>query len=62
MSARDNVLIGDHCRSRGGFIADALNLPGVVCEERLLNPGPRVCSPEVQKHPKVIRAYLGGEW
>jgi branched-chain amino acid transport system ATP-binding protein len=37
MSARDNVLIGAHCRSRGGFVADALRLPAVGCEERLLN-------------------------
>jgi branched-chain amino acid transport system ATP-binding protein len=37
MSARDNVLIGGHCRSRGGFIANALRLPVVGCEERLLN-------------------------
>jgi branched-chain amino acid transport system ATP-binding protein len=37
MSARDNVLVGGHCRSRGGFVANALRLPTVSCEERLLN-------------------------
>jgi len=37
MSARDNVLIGGHCRSRGGFVANALRLPAVGREERLLN-------------------------
>jgi branched-chain amino acid transport system ATP-binding protein len=37
MSARDNVLIGGHCRSRGGFVANALRLPAVGCEELLLN-------------------------
>jgi branched-chain amino acid transport system ATP-binding protein len=37
MSARDNILTGGHCRSRGGFVANALRLPAVVCEERLLN-------------------------
>jgi branched-chain amino acid transport system ATP-binding protein len=37
MSARDNVLIGGHCRSRGGFVANALHLRAVGCEERLLN-------------------------
>src|ERR1700744_6230246 len=37
MSARDNVLIGGHCRSRGGFVANALRLPVAGCEERLLN-------------------------
>jgi len=37
MSARDNVLIGGHCRSRGGFVANALRLPAVGSEERLLN-------------------------
>ena len=37
MSVRDNVLIGGHCRSHGGFIADALRLPIVGREERLLS-------------------------
>jgi branched-chain amino acid transport system ATP-binding protein len=37
MSARDNVLIGGHCRSRGGFVANALRLPAVGCEDRMLN-------------------------
>jgi ABC-type uncharacterized transport system ATPase subunit len=37
MSARDNVLVGGHCHSRGGFVANALRLPAVGCEERLLN-------------------------
>ena len=37
MSVRENVLIGGHCRSRGGFIANALGLPAVGCEERLLD-------------------------
>jgi ABC-type branched-subunit amino acid transport system ATPase component len=37
MSAWDNVLIGGHCRSRGGFVANALRLPSVGCEERLLH-------------------------
>jgi branched-chain amino acid transport system ATP-binding protein len=36
MSVRDNVLIGSHCRSRGGFVANALRLPIVGREERLL--------------------------
>ena len=36
MSVRDNVLIGGHCRSRGGFIANALRLPFVAREERRL--------------------------
>jgi branched-chain amino acid transport system ATP-binding protein len=37
MTARDNVMIGGHCRSRGGFVANALGLPAVGGEERLLN-------------------------
>jgi branched-chain amino acid transport system ATP-binding protein len=37
MSVRDNVLIGGHCRSRSGFIANALCLPIVGREERLLS-------------------------
>ncbi len=36
MSVRDNVLIGGHCRSRGGFFANALRLPPVASQERLL--------------------------
>ena len=36
MSVRDNVLIGGHCRGRSGFVANALRLPIVGREERLL--------------------------
>ena len=36
MSVRDNVLAGGHARSRGGFMANALRLPLVAREERLL--------------------------
>jgi branched-chain amino acid transport system ATP-binding protein len=37
MSVRDNVLTGGHCRSRGGFVANALRIPIVDCEERFLS-------------------------
>jgi branched-chain amino acid transport system ATP-binding protein len=37
MSVRDNVLIGGHCRGRSGFVANALRLPIVSREERLLS-------------------------
>jgi branched-chain amino acid transport system ATP-binding protein len=37
MSVRDNILIGSHCRSRSGFVANALRLPIVGREERLLS-------------------------
>ena len=30
MSVLDNVMVGRHCRSRGGFFANALRLPGAV--------------------------------
>ena len=36
MSVCDNVLIGGHCRGRSGFVANALRLPIVGREERLL--------------------------
>ncbi len=36
MSVRDNVLIGGHCRSHSGFVANALRLPIVGREERRL--------------------------
>ena len=37
MSVRENILIGGHCRSRGGFVASAFRLPIVGREERLLS-------------------------
>ncbi|HUH85006.1 MAG TPA: ABC transporter ATP-binding protein [Stellaceae bacterium] len=36
MSVRENVMIGGHCRSRGGFVANALRLPFIAQEERSL--------------------------
>ena len=36
MSVRDNVMIGGHSRTRGGFLANALRLPPVAQEERAL--------------------------
>ncbi len=36
LSVRDNVMIGAHCHSKGGFIASALRLPVVKNEERRL--------------------------
>jgi branched-chain amino acid transport system ATP-binding protein len=33
MSVTDNILAGAHCRSRGGFLADAFRLPPVRREE-----------------------------
>jgi len=36
MSVRDNIMIGGHCRARGGFLANALRLPFVSGGERAL--------------------------
>ena len=36
MSVRDNVMLGGHCRSRGGFLGNALRLPQVRREEQQL--------------------------
>ncbi|HXZ02137.1 MAG TPA: ABC transporter ATP-binding protein [Stellaceae bacterium] len=36
MTVRDNVMIGGHCRARGGFLANALRLPFVGREEQAL--------------------------
>ena len=33
MSVRDNIMVGGHCRARGGFLADTLRLPLVTREE-----------------------------
>jgi len=35
MSVLDNVMVGYHCRSRGGFLANALRLPLAARAERL---------------------------
>jgi branched-chain amino acid transport system ATP-binding protein len=34
MSVIENVMVGAHCRGRGGFLADALRLPAAPREER----------------------------
>jgi len=36
MSVRRNVLVGAHCRRRGGYLSDLLRLPGVRAEESRL--------------------------
>jgi branched-chain amino acid transport system ATP-binding protein len=36
MSVRDNVLLGGHCRTQGGFLVNVLRLPIVAREERRL--------------------------
>jgi branched-chain amino acid transport system ATP-binding protein len=36
MSVRDNIMVGGHCRARGGFLADAVRLPLVAREEARL--------------------------
>jgi len=36
MSVRQNILVGGHCRTRSGFLANALRLPWVRREERAL--------------------------
>jgi branched-chain amino acid transport system ATP-binding protein len=36
MSVRDNVMLGGHCRSSSGFLANALRLPAVRREEEQL--------------------------
>jgi branched-chain amino acid transport system ATP-binding protein len=36
MSVQQNVLLGGHCRTRGGFLVNALRLPLVAREERRL--------------------------
>ena len=36
MSVRRNIMLGGHCRTRGGFLANALRLPSVRAEEAQL--------------------------
>ncbi len=36
MSVRQNIMLGGHCRTRSGFLANALHLPAVAREEALL--------------------------
>jgi branched-chain amino acid transport system ATP-binding protein len=37
MTVRDNVMIGGHCRSHGGFFANSVRLPFVARQERILS-------------------------
>jgi len=37
MTVLQNIMLGAHCRSRGGFLANALRLPLVVREERSIS-------------------------
>ena len=37
MTVRQNILLGGHCRTRSGFFANALRLPQVRREERVLD-------------------------
>src|SRR3989338_935773 len=34
MSVLDNIMVGRHCRTRSGFFANSLRLPGIGREER----------------------------
>jgi branched-chain amino acid transport system ATP-binding protein len=34
MSVRENVMVGTHCRGRGGFLAEALKWPFTAVEEK----------------------------
>src|SRR4030088_3276991 len=36
LTVRENIMLGGHCRTRGGFFANAVALPLVWREERLL--------------------------
>ena len=36
MSVRQNIMLGGHCRTKSGFVANALRLPAVAREERQL--------------------------
>ena len=36
MSVLDNVMVGHHCRTRGGFFANALRLPRALREDRAI--------------------------
>src|SRR5882672_2228414 len=36
MSVLDNVMVGHHCRTRGGFLANALRLPRAAREDRAI--------------------------
>jgi branched-chain amino acid transport system ATP-binding protein len=42
MSVRDNILVGGHCRSSSGFVANALRFPSVGREERSLREQAKV--------------------
>jgi branched-chain amino acid transport system ATP-binding protein len=48
MSVLDNVMVGRHCRTRSGFVSNAIRLPGVRHEER-----------EAAAHAAQLVSFLG---
>jgi branched-chain amino acid transport system ATP-binding protein len=47
LSVLDNVMVGHHCRTRGGFLANALRLPLVVREDRAIEAKARALIAEL---------------
>jgi branched-chain amino acid transport system ATP-binding protein len=60
MSVLHNVMVGAHCRSRGGFLANALRLPGVAGEETRVAARARelIALLELQSHTQTRVADL----
>ena len=52
MSVLENVMIGHHCRSRSGFLVNALRLPWVAHEEQM--PSSRYCSSAASMPARIL--------
>jgi branched-chain amino acid transport system ATP-binding protein len=59
MSVIENVMVGAHCRGRGGFLADALRLPAAPREERRSRERAMALVEEFALGP-VAQAPVGG--
>jgi len=53
MTARQNIMVGNHCRARGGFFANALRLPVVVREERRIAERTEALIDELELGPQA---------
>ncbi len=60
LTVAENIMLGGHSQTRGGFAANALNLPRVRAEERQLRDGAREAAQLVglQGHGQAIVADL----
>jgi branched-chain amino acid transport system ATP-binding protein len=59
MTVRQNILVGGHCRSRGGFLANALRVPLIHREERKLRARVAALIEELDLEADADRPVVG---